>query len=73
MDSLCSEQENGHGASRKRAGVQAISGRKWPKSMILLLDADAQEGQSRASVEDRETRGKAATINYDELVKSWQE
>ena len=73
MDSLCAEQEKVMERIEK-AGVQGDIGPKMAEEQDLAVwNAEAvAKRQSRSAAEDREREGEAETINYDELVKSWQ-
>ena len=73
MDSLCAEQEKV--LSRlERAGIQGDIGPKLAEEKTLEeWNADAvAKGNLAPQLKIAEEKEKAQTINYDELVKSWQ-
>ena len=73
MDSLCAEQEKVL-ERLERAGVQGDIGPKLAEEKTLEeWNADAvAKGNLAPQLKVAEEKEKPITINYDELVKSWQ-
>lgn len=73
MDSLCAEQEKVLGRLEK-AGVQGDIGPKLAEEHDLeYWNKDAvSKGNLAPQLKIEPEKDKAMTINYDELVKSWQ-
>jgi len=73
MDSLCSEQEKVMERLEK-AGIQGDIGPKMAEEHDLAYwNADAvKNGHLAPQLKIENEKEKPVTINYDELVKSWQ-
>ena len=72
MDSLCAEQEKVLERSRGPA-CRATSARSWPRSTISTTGTRTRpEGNLAPQLKIENEKEKPETINYDELVKSWQ-
>ena len=72
MDSLCAEQERCWSAWSAPAS-RATSVRSWPKSTISPTGTRTRsKGNLAPQLKIENEKEKPITINYDELVKSWQ-
>jgi glycerol transport system substrate-binding protein len=73
MDSLCGEQEKVMGRIEK-SGVQGDIGPKLAEEQDLAYwNADAvKKGNLAPQLKIENEKEKPVTVNYDELVKSWQ-
>jgi glycerol transport system substrate-binding protein len=73
MDSLCAEQEKVMGRIEK-SGVQGDIGPKLAEQHdINYWNKDAvSKGNLAPQLKIAEEKEKPITVNYDELVKSWQ-
>ena len=74
MDSLCAEQEKVHGRLEK-AGVQGDIGPKMAEEHDLASGTRmrSKAGNLAPQLKVENEKEKPMTINYDELVKRWQQ